>query len=99
MVDTFTGWIESFPTQTEKAEEVETTKQTNKKQKNCSIKSFHDLVCPGHYKVTVGHHFLLRLPEHWVPKFSKALVITTYRYYAWSPQSSGKVEIANKFLK
>ena len=22
MIDTFTGWIESFPTQTEKAEEV-----------------------------------------------------------------------------
>ena len=31
MIDTFTGWIEGFPTQTEKAEEV---------VKNCSMKSF-----------------------------------------------------------
>ena len=38
MVDTFTGWIESFPTQTEKAEEVETTKQTNKQK---TKKLFH----------------------------------------------------------
>ena len=33
-VDTFTGWIEVFPTQTEKAEEVV------KKKKICSTKSF-----------------------------------------------------------
>ena len=61
MIDTFTGWIEGFPTQTEKAEEVV--------KKNCSMKSFQDLVCPGHYKVTMGHHLLLRSPEesrkHW----------------------------------
>ena len=33
------------------------------------MKSFQDLVCPGHYKVTMGHHLLLRLPKgslkHW----------------------------------
>ena len=60
MIDTFTGWIEGFPTRTEKAEEV---------VKNCSMKSFQDLVCPGHYKVTMGHHLLLRSPmgslKHW----------------------------------
>ena len=60
MIDTFTGWIEGFPTRTEKAEEV---------VKNCSMKSFQDLVCQGHYKVTVGHHLLLRSPKgslkHW----------------------------------
>ena len=60
MIDTFTGWIEGFPTQTEKAEEV---------VKNCSMKSFQDSVCPGHYKVTMGHHLLLRSPKrslkHW----------------------------------
>ena len=39
MTDTFTGWIGGFLTQTEKAEEV---------VKNCSMKSFQDLVCPGH---------------------------------------------------
>ena len=61
MIDTFTGWIEGFPTRTEKAEEVV--------KKNYSIKSFQDLVCPGHYKVTMGHHLLLRSPKgslkHW----------------------------------
>ena len=60
MIDAFTGWIEGFPTQTEKAEEVVI---------NCSMKSFQDLVCPGHYKVTMGHHLLLRSPKgslkHW----------------------------------
>ena len=54
MIDTFTGWIEGFPAQTEKAEEV---------VKNCSVKSFQDLVCPGHYKVTMGHHLLPRSPK------------------------------------
>ena len=61
MTDTFTGWTEGFPTQIEKAEEVV--------KKNCSMKSFQDLVCPGHYKVTMGHHLFLRSPKeslkHW----------------------------------
>jgi len=60
MIDIFTGWTEGFPTQNEKAEEV---------VKNCSMKSFQDLVCPGHYRVTVGHHLLLRSHKgslkHW----------------------------------
>ena len=33
------------------------------------MKSFQDLVCPCHYKVTMGHHLLLRPPKgslkHW----------------------------------
>ena len=33
MIDTFTGWIEVFPTQTEKAEEV-----VKKKKQNCSMR-------------------------------------------------------------
>ena len=61
MVDTSTEWIEDFATWTEKAEEVEKI--------ICSMKSFKDLVFPGHYKVTVGHHLLLRSPKeslkHW----------------------------------
>ena len=40
MMDTFTGWIEGFPTQIEKAKEV--VKQTNK-QTNYSMKSCQDL--------------------------------------------------------
>ena len=59
MMDTFTGWIEGFPTPTEKAEEV--VKKKNKK--NCPMKSFRDLVCPSHYKVTMEHHLLLRSPK------------------------------------
>ena len=72
MIDTFTGWIEDFSTWTEKAEEVV---KTNKQTKNCSMKSFQDLACPGYYKVTIGHHLLLRSPKgslkHW------ALLITS----------------------
>ena len=41
MTDTFTGWIEGFPTQTEKDEEVKKKKKTDKQtKKNCSMKSF-----------------------------------------------------------
>ena len=58
------------------------------------MKSFQDLVCPGHYKVTMGHHLLLRSPKgslkHW------ALLIFIV---AWRPQSSGIVERANQLLK
>ena len=65
MLDIFTGWIEGFPTWTEKAEEV--VKKTT--TKNCFMKVFQDLVCPGHYKVTMGHHLLPRSPKgsrkHW----------------------------------
>ena len=54
-----------FHKSTEKAEEV--VKQTNKQ--NCSMKSSWDLVCPGHYKVSMGHHLLLMSPKgslkHW----------------------------------
>ena len=61
MTDTFTGWVEGFPTLTKKAEEVV--------KKNCSMKSFQGLVCPGPYKVTMRHHLLLRSPKeslkHW----------------------------------
>ena len=55
MIYTFTGLIESFPTLTEKAEEVV--------KKNCSMKSFQGLVCSGHYKVTMWRHLLLRSPK------------------------------------
>ena len=27
------------------------------------MKSFQDLICPGHYKMTIGHHLLLRSPK------------------------------------
>ena len=41
VIDTFTGWIEGFPTQTKKTEEVVKNKQTNKQEtKTCFMKSF-----------------------------------------------------------
>ena len=49
MIDTFTGWIEAFPTWNEKAEEVV--------KKNL----FHEIIgLPRSYIVTMGHHLLLR---------------------------------------
>ena len=60
MIDTFTGWIEGFPTRTEKAEEV---------VKKLLLEIIPRFVLPGHYKVTMGHHLLLRSPKesrkHW----------------------------------
>ena len=43
----------------------------------------------------MGHHLLLKSPKG----VSKALGITYYLHCAWRPQSSGKVERANQFLK
>ena len=67
MIDTFTGWIEGLPTRTEKADKV-----VKKKLLHEIIPRF-DL--PGNYKVTMGHHLLLRSPKgslkHW------ALLITS----------------------
>ena len=68
MIDTCTGWIEGFPTQTEKAEEV-----VKKKTKTKTKKLLHEIIskygCSGHYKVTMGHHLLPRSPKgslkHW----------------------------------
>ena len=59
------------------------------------MKLLQDLVCPGLCKVTMGHHLLLRLPKG----VSKAMGITCYLHCARRPQSSGKIERANQFLK
>ena len=94
MIDAFTGWDEGFPTWTEKAEEV-----VKKKKNYCSMKSFQDLVCPGHYKVTMGHHLLLRSPKgsqnHW------ALLIISITYYLLCLEASifGKSRKSQSILK
>ena len=81
MRDTFTGWIEGFPTQTEKAEEV--VKNPNKQtKKNCFMKSFWDLVCPGYYKATMGS-FISKVTQ----EVLKALGITYYLHCAWREAS------------
>ena len=62
VIDTFTRWIDCFPTWTERADWWWWWK-------NRSVKSFQDLVCLGHYKVTMGHHLLPRSSKgslkHW----------------------------------
>ena len=93
-IDTFTGWIEVFSTLTEKAEEVvKTNKQTNQK------KLFHEIILrfglPRSLQSDNGTSF----PSKVTQGVSKALVIAYYLHCAWKPQSSGKVERTNQFLK
>ena len=86
MIDTFTGWIEGFPTWTEKAEEV-------------VKKLLHELTprfgLPRSLQSDSGTSFTSKV----TPGVSKALGITYCLHCAWRPQSSGKVERANQFLK
>ena len=85
MIDTFTGWIEGFPTQTEKAEEA--------------VKLLHEIIprfgLPRSFQSDNGTSFTSKVTQG----VSKALGITYYLHCAWRSQSSGKVERANQFLK
>ena len=86
MIDIFTGWIEGFPTQTKKAEEV-------------VKKLLHEIIprfgLPRSLQSYNGASFTSKITQGG----SKALGIIYYLYCAWRPQSSGKVERANQFLK
>ena len=86
MIDTFTGWIEGFPTRTEKAEEV-------------VKKLLHEIISrfglPRSFQSENGTSFTYKATQG----VSKALGITYYLHCAWRPQSSGKGERASKFLK
>ena len=86
MIDTFTGWIEGFPTQTEKAEEV-------------VKKLLHEIIprfgLPRSLQSDKGTSFTPKITQG----VSKALGVTYYLHCAWRPQFSGKVEKANQFLK
>ena len=85
MLDTFTGWIEGFPTQTEKAEEA--------------VKLLHEIiprfVLPRSFQSDNGTSFISKVTQG----VSKALGITCYLHCARRPQSSGKIKTANQFLK
>ena len=89
MIDTFTGWIEGFPTRIEKAEEVVKIKK----------KLLHEIIprfgLPRSLQRDNGTSFTSKVTQG----VSKALGITYYLHCAWKPQSSGKVKIANQFLK
>ena len=84
MIDTFTGWIEGFPTWTERAEEV-------MKKLLCEIIPRFGL--PRSLQSDNGTSFTSKVTQG----VSKALGITYYLHCAWRP--SGKVERANQFLK
>ena len=85
MINTFTGWIEGFPTQTEKAEEVIKKKNKTAPLNHSKIWLSRSLQSdnrtPFSSKVTQG--------------VSKALGITYYFHCARRPQSLGKVERSN----
>ena len=86
MIDTFTGWIEGFPTWTEKAEKV-------------VKKLLHEIIprfsLPRSLQSDNGTAFTSKVTKG----VSKALGITYYLPCVRRPQSSGKVERANQFLK
>jgi len=88
MTDTFTGWTEGFPTQTQKVEEVV------KKKK----KLLHEIILrfglPRSLQSNNGTSFISKVTQ----EVSRALGITYYLHCAWRPQSLGKVERANEFL-
>ena len=90
MIDTFTGWIEGFPTQTEKAEEV-----VKKKKK----KLLHEIILRFSLTRSLQSDSGISFTSKVTQGVSKALGITYYLHCAWRPQSSGKVEKANQFLK
>ena len=86
MIDIFTGWIEGFPTQTEKAEDV-------------IKKLLHEIIprfgLHRSLQSDNGTSFTSKVTQG----VSKALGITYYLHCARRPQFSGKVERANEFLK
>ena len=86
MLDTFMGWIEGFPTHTEKVEEV---------VKKLLHKIIPRFGLPRSFQSENGTSFTYQATQG----VSKALGITYYLHCAWRPQSSGKVERANQFLK
>ena len=73
MIDTFTGWIEGFPNQTEKAEKV--------------VKNLHEIILrfelPRSLQSDSGTSFTSKVTQG----VSKALGITYYLHCAWRPQS------------
>ena len=93
MIDIFTGWIEVFPTQTEKAEE-------GLKKGKIQNKLLHEIILrfglPRSLQSDNGTPFTSKVTQG----VSKALDITHYYLHcAFEASVSGKVERANQFLK
>ena len=109
MIDTLTGWIVGFPTRTEKAEGVVKKKQTTTKKLLHVIILRFDL--PMLLQSDNGASFTFKVTQEvskafrsdWIRSVAQSCPtlcdITYYLFCAWRPQSSGKVERANQFLK
>ena len=86
MIDTFTEWIEGFPTRTEKAEEV--VKNPNKQTKK---KLLHEIILRFGLSKSLqsdnGTSFTSKVTQG----VSKALGFAYYFHCTWSSQPSGKV--------
>ena len=82
----FSGWVEAFPTQTEKAREV-------------SKAFLKDIVLRYGTSLTTGSDNGLAFVAETVQQVAKALKIQWKLHTAYHPQSSGKVERVNETLK
>ena len=78
MIDSFTGWIEGFPTQTEKTKEV-------------IEKVLHEIILRFGLLRSLQSDNGTSFTSKVIQGVSKALGITYYLHCAWRPQSSGRV--------
>ena len=74
MIDTFTGWIEDFPTQNEKAEEM-----VKKKKKKILQEIILRFGLPRSLHSDNGTSFISKITQ----EVSKALGITYYLHCVW----------------
>ena len=86
MIDTFTGWVEGFPAQTE---EVLKTKQNKTK------KLLHEIILRFGLHRSLQSDNRTPFSSKVTQGVSKALGITYYFHCARRPQSLGKVERSN----
>jgi transposase InsO family protein len=86
LVDTFTGWVEAFPTTNKKASTVTTILVTD-------IIPWFGL--PASIQSDNGPEFVSSISQ----KLAQALNIHWRFHIPYHPQSSGKVECANRTLK
>ena len=86
LVCTYSGWVEAYPTQTEKAYEV-----------TCVL--LRDLIPRFGLPLRIGSDNGPAFVADLVQKTTKALGITWKLHAAYRPQSSGKVERMNQTIK
>lgn len=85
-LDTFTGWIESLPTRTEKAQED--SKQLLK-----------EILPRFSLSQSLQNDSGPSFTSHVTQQVAKALGIRNFLHSSWRPQSSGKIERAKQTLK